>query len=93
MQQLERIGLLEAIVNMRDETGSMFTESNSSEHVEPIRYESFALLDHLSVIKMEIDNIKERTKYVTDKKTQSQFSRIDKEIEKMTEHLQELRPQ
>lgn len=93
MQQLERIGLLEAIVNMKEETGSIFTESSSSERVEPIRYESFALLDHLSVIKMEIDNIKERTKYVTDKKTQSQFSRIDKEIEKMTEHLQELRPQ
>lgn len=93
MQQLERIGLLEAIVNMKEETGSIFTESGSSERVEPIRYESFALLDHLSVIKMEIDNIKERTKYVTDKKTQSQFSRIDKEIEKMTEHLQELRPQ
>ncbi|HSD05542.1 MAG TPA: hypothetical protein VLB45_07335 [Nitrosopumilaceae archaeon] len=96
MQQLEeRSSLLDAIVNMNDGVGlsSHDIKSDKPEHVESIRYESFALLDHLSVIKMEIDIIKERTKHVVDKKTQTQFSRIDKEIAKMTEHLIELRPQ
>jgi hypothetical protein len=58
--------------------------------MEPLRYESFDLLDNLSVIKIGIDIIKERTKDIADRKTQSQFARIDEEITKMTEHLLEL---
>lgn len=58
--------------------------------MEPLSYESFDLLDNLSVIKIGIDIIKERTKNIADRKTQSQFARIDEEITKMTEHLLEL---
>lgn len=84
MQQLKTQPNLLTVTNMKDDN------TISIRRVEPIRYESFDLLDNLSVIKIGIDIIKERTGNMLDKKTQSQFARIDEEITKMTEHLLEL---
>lgn len=94
MQQLEeRYDLLEAIVNLSDENESPLQAdlSDDAEHVEPMKYKPFELLDNLSAIKMGLDIIKEKTKGTVDKKTMEQFVRIDREILKMTDKLIESR--
>ena len=92
MQIEEKFDLLNALANLNDRPPLQYEPSDSTGCVDLVRYKSFELLGHVSEIKMGLEIIKERAKGHVDKKIIEQFTRIDREISKMTDKLLESRP-